>query len=167
VRLSTDSDGLARYSNSQFMKSEGHRCWIVGLMGAAVIISGVFTIYSAEGPSQKLGTAEHNNKGAETRTGPGTLTSAALRGKWQGSTNGMGCMLVITTNKATVYTFRGDKHVSTVFSPFTLDRERGVVTLGINGEARQISEDKLFLRFRAYNTNIITIKDVILEKTGV
>jgi len=93
------------------------------------------------------------------------LSFRSLQGKWWGHTNEMACMVVFNTNKASIYTFHGDKHLSTVFTHFHVDQQNGIVELGINGEAQQIPENKLFLKFRAYNTNLITIKDVVLEKT--
>jgi len=93
------------------------------------------------------------------------LSRHSLLGRWEGSdTNGLICATVFEETKGRVHTFRQAKHLTTVNFWWNIEPNGTNVVLGVNGYANKLPKDQLRLHLQPVNTNLITVRDVILSR---
>jgi hypothetical protein len=96
---------------------------------------------------------------------PATITRKSLLGRWRGGdTNGLNCILLFEKERARIMTFRGDKHLSTVYAWYHVHPREGKVTLGINGEAILSANGDLKLKLTREFPHIVVLREATLRR---
>jgi hypothetical protein len=108
-------------------------------------------------PGQMARAADHSS--------PATITRKSLLGRWRGGdTNDLNCILLFEKERARIMTFRGDKHLSTVYAWYHVNPREGKVTLGINGEAILSANGDLKLKLTREFPHIVVLREATLRR---
>jgi hypothetical protein len=97
---------------------------------------------------------------------PTVVTRESLLGRWRGGDlNDLNCILRFEKERARIMTFRGDKHLSTVYSWYDLPRRGATVTLGINGEATVLPNGEIRLSLtREFPPSLTVLREATLRR---
>ena len=110
-------------------------------------------------------TVSTQGTGAADETSTGTITRKGLLGRWRGGdTNDLNCILLFEKERARIMTFRGDKHLSTVYSWYHVHPREGRVTLGINGQATLSGNGDLVLKLTREFPHIVVLREATLRR---
>ena len=95
----------------------------------------------------------------------GTLSRKSLLGRWRGGdTNDLNCILLFEKERARIMTFRGDKHLSNVYSWYHVHPRERKVTLGISGEAILSENGDLELKLSREFPHIVVLRQATLRR---
>jgi hypothetical protein len=110
-------------------------------------------------------TVSSHMAGAADDNSTATITRKGLLGRWRGGdTNGLNCILLFEKERARIMTFRGDKHLSNVYSWYHVHPREGKVTLGINGEAILSGNGDLKLKLTREFPHIVVLREATLRR---
>jgi hypothetical protein len=96
---------------------------------------------------------------------PQKLRRDSVLGMWSGTeTNGLSCRVEFDATNGRVFTFRGNKHLTTVNFWWHIDRTGTNIVLGVNGNAHTLENGDLQLKLEPVNTKIVTARQVRLKR---
>jgi len=102
--------------------------------------------------------------GAEGEHAP-AITRESLLGRWRGGDLGeLNCILWFEKERARILTFRGDKHLSTVYSPYHVSRRGEKIALGINGSAMVLPDGAIQLNLTREFPHITVLREATLRR---
>jgi hypothetical protein len=104
-----------------------------------------------------------------TATGlPHKLNRHFVVGLWSGTeTNGLSCRVEFDATNGRVFTFRGNKHLTTVNFWWHIDGTGTNIVLGVNGNAHTLENGDLQLKLEPVNTKIVTVRQVRLKRESI
>jgi len=90
---------------------------------------------------------------------------ASFVGVWESSDQReLWCRVELGKDKGRMFTFQGEKHLSTLFFWWNMDSANEKLTFGVNGAAKILGKDQLQLMLSPVNTNIVTVRDGFLKR---
>lgn len=100
-----------------------------------------------------------------TRAETHKLTRDSVIGVWSGiEATGLRCRVEFQRSRGSVFTFREEKHLTTVHFWWNIDRSGTNIVLGVSGNAHVLKPGELQLKLRPVNTNLVSVRDVVLKR---
>jgi len=96
---------------------------------------------------------------------PAVVTRESLLGRWRGGDlSDLNCILMFQKERVHILTFRGDKHLSTVYSWYHVPRRGQTITLGINGEATVLPSGEINLTLTREFPHLTVLRKATLRR---